>query len=414
MINQFAGTPDMPGSERSYQYSKAFAKMGHQVTLWTSSYSHWGRIETIKENVSYIIKKEGNLSIIYIKTKPPYYKNDHKRFLNMFYFSYALWKAFKTIRPSPDVIVASYPSPFAAVAAYRLALRYSARFILEIRDLWPQVWVERKAFSRHHPFVMILYALEKYLYKRTQIFVTALPYVSVYLKERDVKPQTISWIPNGINLEDFKIAEKQDFPFDGKNNIIDFMRAENEKGKMIVIYVGSLGVGNRVECIIKAAKILKEKGVNSISFTIIGEGHSKKELMKYVSDNKLDSVKIWSAIPRRAVPKVLSYADVSVMCLHDNPIYRYGVNLNKVYDYMAAGLPIVFSARVKNNLVESSNAGIAVQPGDSAGIAAALERILSMSTEERVLMGKRGYRVIAENYDVNKQLSKKYLDVITT
>ena len=410
MINQFAGTPDMPGSERSYQFAKAFAKMGNRVTLWTSSYSHWGKIETIKDNVPYIIKDEGNLSIIYLKNRPIYYRNDHRRFLNMINFAYVLSKTSKDILPSPDVIIASYPSPFAAVAANRLSVRYNARFVLEIRDLWPQVWVERKAFSRYHPFIIILYALEKYLYKRTRIFIKALPYISDYLNERGVKPQKISWIPNGINLDDFKNME-HDTSYDEVNKSCNIMSSERKKGKMNVAYVGSFGVGNRVDCILNAINMLESKGENGIAFFLIGEGHLRKELMKYVSDNKLTSVRIWPAIPRKAVPQVLSCADVGVLCLHDNPIYRYGVNLHKVYDYMAAGLPIVFSARVRNNLVESSKAGITVPPGNSAEIALALQKFKSMTTEERILMGKKGYEVIAEDYNV-KYLAERYLDII--
>ena len=159
MINQFAGTPDMPGSERSYLFARTFAEMGNHVTLWTSSYSHWGKIETIEDNVPYIIKNEGNLNIIYLKNRPIYYQNDHRRFLNMINFAYVLSKISKEIKPSPDVIIASYPSPFAAVAANRLAVRYNARFVLEIRDLWPQVWVETKSVLQippvYHNFVWL-------------------------------------------------------------------------------------------------------------------------------------------------------------------------------------------------------------------------------------------------------------------
>ena len=411
-IYQFSGTPDMPGSERSYQFAKAFAKKGNHVTLWTSSYSHWGNMELIDDDTAFIIKKEGNLSIIYLKTKPLYSRNDYKRFTNMIYFAYTLLKTSKDIISPPDVIIASYPSPFAALAAYRLSVRYRAKFIVEIRDLWPRVWVERKAFSRFHPFILTLYAVEKFLYKRTRIFVTALPYVNDYLHERGIKPKSISWIPNGINLEDFKFAEKQHSLFEENNNILDIMKSEKENGKMNVIYVGGIGVGNRVDCIIEAAKILWDKGEHGISFFIIGEGHSKKELIKYVANNELKNVQILAAIPRKAVPKVLCYADVGIMCLHDNPVYRYGVNLNKIYDYMAASIPVVFSANVRNNLVKSSEAGITVPPGNSDEIAKALERFKVMTKEERDLMGEKGYKVLLEDYNVSTKLSKNYLDFI--
>ena len=145
-IYQFASTPIVPGSKRSYQYAKAIADMGNEVTLWTSSFGHWSKKESIQNNASFKTEKIGNLSIVSLKTKPLYYRNDTRRILNMLYFSYAFSRTARNLNARPNVIIASYPSPFAAFSSYRLAKKYNARFILEIRDLWPQNWVERKAF----------------------------------------------------------------------------------------------------------------------------------------------------------------------------------------------------------------------------------------------------------------------------
>jgi glycosyltransferase involved in cell wall biosynthesis len=411
IVDQFASTPSMPGQQRDYQYAKAFSLKRHHVTLWRSSYSHWSREETLTNHQPYGIDTDGNLKIINLKTSPLYYRNDYRRFLNMLSFAYALVKTSRIVSPPPDVIIATYPSPFAAFSAYRIATRFSAKFILEIGDLWPQVWVERKAFPVYHPFIVTLYALENYLYKRTRVFVSSLPYVNDYLRERGVKSHKFTWIPTGINPDDFSLDGRQDDSSDGVKVILNALGDERQRGNMNVVYIGGIGVGNRVDCIVQAAKILRDRGDKRISFHIIGDGHSRAEISNYVSEKQLNSVRIWPPVVRKAVPNILKTADVGILCLHNNPIYRYGVNLNKLYDYMAAGLPVVFAADVRNNLVEQYKTGITVPPSDPGAIASALQKLLSMSSEERRAVGARGSRGIAEDYDVNK-LAGKYLELI--
>jgi glycosyltransferase involved in cell wall biosynthesis len=412
-IYQFASTPKIPGSERTYEFAKAFVSKGHAVTLWTSSFGHWGKVETIREkNRAFDVEVEEGIKIISLKTRPLYHRNDYRRFLNMIYFAYALFRTSKKINMKPDVIIASYPSPFAALTGYCLSKKYEAKFILEIRDLWPQNWIERGAFSKYHPFILILSILEKYLYSKTCFFVSVLPYFSEYLNAMKLRAKKILWIPNGINLFEFKKATIQKSSNKHVNRIISAICEAKKRGNLNVIYVGGLGVGNRVDCIVKAAHILKSNGIDDISFFIIGEGHSKEELKKYVSRYCPDIVTILSAIPRKDVPRILSQSDIGILCLNYNPIYRYGVNLHKIYDYMAAELPIIFSGKVRNNLVESAKAGISVPPASPEKIAYALVQIKNMSEDERVSMGKKGHEYLSDNFDITNKLVKKYMDII--
>ncbi|MBI5102986.1 MAG: glycosyltransferase family 4 protein [Nitrospirae bacterium] len=409
IVYQFASTPDLPGSQRTYQYARAFADMGNNVTLWTSSFSHYGRFDTIKGDVPFVVREEGNLKIISLRTSPPYQRNDYRRVLNLIDFARVFMKYAGATPVSPDVIIASYPSPFAALAAYGIAKKRAAKFVLEVRDLWPQVWVERGVFSVLHPFVLLLYGIEKYLYRNAQTVVSALPYIQDYMAERGMRNREIIWIPNPVSLNEFA-GQKTEIPEESRI-ICAGMRENTAKGIMNVAYVGGLGPANRVDVILEASKILRDTNASNISFTIVGEGHSKKELMKFILDNRLDSVVLCPSVSARSVPSILQCADAGVLCLHQNPIYRFGVNLHKTYDYMAAGLPIVFSADVKNDIVKASGAGFTVTPGSAEEIASALKHLASMSPEQRRLMGSRGYRYVADYYDI-RILSRRYIGAI--
>jgi glycosyltransferase involved in cell wall biosynthesis len=255
--------------------------------------------------------------------------------------------------------------------------------------------------------VVLLYALERHLYKNADMICTALPFVSDYMRRKKIRRQGIFWIPNAVDLRSLRTESSN-----GNSDICLSMQSQHKLGKLNVVYVGGLGPANRVDCILEAAKILQEKGENGLHFSIVGEGHARNQLSEYISSNNLDAVKLWPAVPAHAVSSILQRADIGVLCLHDNPIYKYGINLHKLYDYMAAGLPIVFSANVRNNLVESAHAGITVPPGDAGAIASALLKLKSSTVKQRSEMGMNGNRHISENYAL-EVLSKKYFDIIT-
>ena len=387
--------------------------LGNDVTLWASSFGHWSKKESINGSEAFKTEVLDNLKIVTLKTRPLYYKNDLKRILNMLYFANAFTRISKDFKQTPDIIIASYPSPFAAYSAYKLARKLKARFVLEIRDLWPQNWVERGAFSKYHPFVQVLYRLEKYLYRNSDIIVTALPYVSEYLSERGIERNNVFWIPNAADLTDAASGGVSQPLDDESENIRGLMNENAKKNILNIVYVGGLGPANKVDTILEAAKILRDRNIKNVFFTVVGSGHSRENLIQYVKGNNIQSVRIWPAVSGSSVPGILKCADIGVLCLHDNPIYRYGVNLHKIYDYASAGLPIVFAAKVRNDLVALAKAGMTVPPGDPEAIAQSLLTLQAMDKEKRTAIGRRGYKYIAEHYDLSV-LSKKYLDIISS
>ena len=82
--------------------------------------------------------------------------------------------------------------------------------------------------------------------------------------------------------------------------------------------------------------------------------------------------------PKRDMPQVVASADVCLAILQDIPMFRTTYP-NKVFDYMAVGRATVLVIDgVSRQLIESSNGGVFVQPGNDELLA---KTILELSKD---------------------------------
>jgi glycosyltransferase involved in cell wall biosynthesis len=122
--------------------------------------------------------------------------------------------------------------------------------------------------------------------------------------------------------------------------------------------------------------------------------------MRQARDRGLSNVEFPSPVPKRDIAKVMSQADAFIYGLRDLPLYRFGVVLNKLTDYLAGGRPIVFFGRSPYDPVRDVGAGFSVPPGKPEAIADALERLTALSPEERMAMGQNGRRYLEEHHNI--------------
>ena len=64
--------------------------------------------------------------------------------------------------------------------------------------------------------------------------------------------------------------------------------------------------------------------------------------------------------------------DACYVGYHRSSVYRFGIAPNKVYDYLAAGRPVILAAEAANDVVHDAGAGITVPPDDPAALADAI------------------------------------------
>jgi glycosyltransferase involved in cell wall biosynthesis len=285
--------------------------------------------------------------------------------------------------PRPDVVVGSSVHPGAGVAAASIARRFRIPFLFEVRDLWPETLIAFGAIGERSLPARILRRLERWLYVRATRIITVLPGAVDYISALGVDPDKVSWIPNGVSTTG-----------SGES------RCPSGAG-LKIHYVGSLGTANAMECVIDAMKVVQmSRSVEQIELHLFGDGPCRHVLEARAHEQGVTSVFFHGAISKSEVPRCLAEADALIISVLSLPrLYRFGISMNKVYDYLEAGRPVLAAIEARNNPVSESGGGMVVPPGDPVRLAHAIVAMASLDAHEREALGAKGRKWVREHND---------------
>ena len=384
-MNQVALPPTESGVTRHYDFAKELIDRGHEVTVILSNF-HYIRRNKIKDLGAAKTELEviEGVPFLWIKT-PSYGKGYARRVWSWVVFAWRLWRGQGAERLSPpQIIIGSSPYPLAALAAQRVARRRKVPFVLEVRDLWPQTLIELGGISRWHPFILLLDRIERFLYRQADAIVSLLPHAGPYMERKGADSSRIAWIPNGVKLDQ-----------------IPFTEPEPGQDTFTFMYTGGHGLPNELDDLLDAAAILKQtEWASRIRFRLVGDGPEKARLIRRAELERLDNVSLEDSVPKRDVYQVLQEADAFVVVLRASPLYKYGVSLNKFFDYLAVGRPTVIASTIQPNPFEAAGAGVVARPGDPDSIVRALIEIASLSAAKRREMGQAGRDYVQSHHDL--------------
>lgn len=387
---------------RIFQFSCEFKKRGHEVLIVAASYSHARRINPVVTRMLTDEKIEG-INYIWIKT-PKYIGNGIGRVIHMLVYNFRLWYFARKIAHDfkPDVVIASGVTPFDFIGCNRIAKKANVKMVLEVGDLWPLSPIELGGFSRFHPFIIALQWAENYSFRNCDALVTLLPKALDYMVLHGLKPEKSVYIPNGIYT--YEWDKKEPIP-PAYSNLISELKS---KGNILIAYTGAHGKANDLETLIEAAKILKN---TNIAFLLVGSGSEKEKLKIKAASMQLTNLFFLNPIPKNSIPVFLDLMDVLYIGLQKQPVFRFGISPNKMFDYMMAGKPIIQAIDAGNNLVKEADCGVYAEPGNVEEISSAILHLKALSTEERERLGNNGRKFVLKNhsYDI---LTEKYLNVI--
>lgn len=394
-MSQYFVNADQPGGVRHWQHTRALARAGHDVTVVTSYVQHKERSVPARYRGRKMVHDvEDGIDVWRTYSTPGYGRDLRSRISN--YGTFAWWSALAGMRsPRPDVVVASSPSLPSAAAAATLAAARRARFVLEVRDLFPDSAIAMGLLTDRR-IVAVSRRLERYCYARADRIVALTEGIRDGILAQGVPAGKVELITNGVDLEigaDAAPTHTAPVPDDA----------------FVAMYVGAHGTYSSLETVLDAADHLRDD--HRTRLVLIGGGDRKPALVEEAGRRRLANVAFVDPVPKREVPSWLARADACILPYQDNPLFA-GALPNKAFDYLGAARPIIASAPVGEltRMVEAVGCGVAVPPEDGAALAGAI-RDLAADREGARRMGEQGRAYALEHYD-RARLAARFVAVV--
>lgn len=407
MINQHNSLPQHGHLNRHYYLAKYLAADGHEPTLFFGSAPHNSPLQLVPDKSKYIVDHSYPFPTVYVHTIN-YQYSQKKRLWAMRQF-YANMLRIAQDFERPDVIIGSSSHPWNCVAALKLARRFGIPCVCEIRDLWPESIVVYGVAGKHNPAIAYLYHLEKWIYKNADRIIFTMEGGGDYILEKGldlahggpVDLDKIYHINNGVDLAEFQ------------HNLTHYSFTDPDlenPNTFKVVYAGSVRRVNNLQRLLDAAQILQQSGQTRTRILVYGDGDRRLALEEEGKRRGLSNIVFKGLVDKKYIPSLLSQADVNLLHGEGTPIMRFGASLNKMFDYFAAGVPILMDFTMAYNPVLRFGAGIETEDASPESIADGILQLQSMSPEKYGELAKNARRA-AHAYDYHT-LAKKLEEVL--
>lgn len=347
-------------ASRVFERAGYWIKAGHSVTIITSAPNFpQGEIYPGYKNKWYQEETMNGIRVIRVKTFMA--KNEGIILRTLDFISYFLTATHRAIfLEKPDVVIATSPQFFAAIAGWLTAKFKSVPFVFEISDLWPASITAVGAMKEN--FLLRMFEkLELFLYRKATAIVALTHSIKQDLVRRNIPAEKITTIINGVDLSKFKPQSRN-----------EALANEYRLNKDFVVgYVGTHGMAQGLENVLEAAKILKDE--MDLKFLFVGTGAAKEQLIEKVKEYALNNVIFIPPQPKENMSSIWSLCNVALVHLKNVPLFE-GVIPSKIFEAMGMGLPLLLVSPEgeASAIVAEAKAGVWVEPENPHALAKAI------------------------------------------
>lgn len=319
-----------------------------------------------------------------------------KRMLNYLSWSASAtivgWRALRT----SDVNVVHCTPATAAIPALLARWIHGTPYVVIIQDLWPDT-VAASGFVRsptaNRLISRVLDKAVSALYGNAAQIAVISDGMQQTLEDRGFSPDRISRVFNSVD-ETIFAPQEVDPHVRSRYGISD--------DSLLLVYAGNQGSAQDLEPLVRAVADLKDKGVELL---LVGWGVERPKLEGLAHKVAPDNIQFVDRVSPTEVATIQSAADLSVVSLKDDPLFRITIP-SKLQTLLASARPVLgIVSGDPRTLIEEASAGFVADPGDSESIRNTILTARAQSSESLDTMGKAGREYYLEQMSSQRRSS---------
>jgi glycosyltransferase involved in cell wall biosynthesis len=384
-LHQYFCTPRGAGGVRSYEFARRWVAAGHEVEVVTGT----GYDRTLEPNTVTLV--DG----IRVRTLGAAYAANMGFVRRLWsFFQFAIKSSWYASRAKDYDVVLATSTPL-TIAIPALCAKWIARrpLVFEVRDVWPDAAVDIGQLKNPLLIAMARW-LEATVYRAADQIVPLSDGMEDRIAEKGVSRAKMTMIPNCSDLERFARGKRA-----------RFREQYGCTDKFVILYVGAISAANHIEAL--ADVIDRLQAHEDWEWWFAGNGSRYEWLKQAAVDRGWKHVRLMGPVPREDVGDLAAAADCGVVSFVPQPVY-YENSPNKFFDYIAAGLPMVFSRSTwLEKYIAEYHCGFVGRDGNPDHMVEHLLR-LKADPELRTAMGRNARRMAEESFS-RDVMSDKYL-----
>jgi glycosyltransferase involved in cell wall biosynthesis len=307
------------------------------------------------------------------------------RFLNQVtFFLAAFWAAL--VVPRPEIVIVETDPFFLAFLGTWLKVWHRCWCIVYLQDIYPDIAVALDKV-REGVVTRLLRRLLLANYRRADRVVVLSRDMREAILEQGISESHIETLPNWVDTSRVVPIKRQN----------GFRAGLGIDEKFVVMYSGNMGLSQSLDLVLEAADALRDRP--EVEFLLVGDGVARHRLQEIARQRHLPNVRFLPYQPREELACSLSAADLHLVTVNPRA-YRLLMPC-KMYAILASGTPLAAIAPAESELsrtVVEQRVGLAVSPGDVAGLTGAICWALA-ERDEMEQMGRRARQLAIEMFD---------------